>query len=70
MYYLSTVTLIATQRRNSEMFAHIYKARGGFTLIISRGAEINQGVVSTALYADRKSAKAAAKAINAKPWNY
>lgn len=52
------------------MFAHIYKARGGFTLIISRGAEINQGVISTALYADKKAAKAAAKAINAKPWNY
>ena len=52
------------------MYSHIYKARGGFTLIISKGAEINQGVISTAIYSDRKTAKQVAKQLGATPWNY
>jgi hypothetical protein len=52
------------------MYSHIYKARGGFTLIITTGAEINQGVISTAIYSDRKTAKQVAKQLGAKPWNY
>jgi hypothetical protein len=52
------------------MYAHIFKGRDGFTLIISKGAEINQGVISTAVYLDRKAAKVAARLMKATPWNY
>jgi hypothetical protein len=52
------------------MYSHIFKARGGFTLIITTGAEINQGVISKTIYADRKTAKQVAKQLGAKPWNY
>jgi hypothetical protein len=52
------------------LYSHIYKTRGGFVLILTTGAEINTGVISETQHADKRSAKAAAKAANATPWNY
>ena len=51
-------------------YAHIYKTRTGYELIITAGAEINIGIVSQTAHSDKRSAKAAAKAANATPWNY
>lgn len=51
-------------------YAHIYKTRKGFILILTTGAEINSGVISENTYARKSTAKAAAKAANATPWNY
>jgi hypothetical protein len=52
------------------IYAHIFKARSGYTLVLSTGAQINTGVISETQHADKRSAKAAAKAANATPWNY
>jgi len=52
------------------MYAHIFKVRNGFSLIISKGAELNQGVISTTIYLDRKAAKTAARLMGATPWNF
>jgi len=62
------------------LYSHIYKMRpttsrllnlpNGHTLILTTGAEINTGVIRTEHHADKRSAKAAAKAANATPWNY
>jgi len=51
-------------------YSHIFKARDGFVLILTTGAEINTGVISETQHADKRAAKAAAKAANATPWNY
>ena len=52
-------------------YAHIYKARGGkFTLLISTTPDISQSVISETLFADRKSAKQAAKSLGAVAYNY
>lgn len=54
-----------------EKFAHIYKARGGkWTLFITTGPAINQGVISEQVCDDKTSAKRLAKEASAKPWNY
>lgn len=51
--------------------SHIYKARGGkFMLIITTGPSIAEGVVSEQTFNSKNEAKAAAKAVGAKPWNY
>ena len=55
------------------MYAHIFKARikGHWELLISDSAEINgDHVKHSAIYASKPEAKAAAKALAAKPWNY
>ena len=55
------------------MFAHIFKARqkGFWELLISDSAEINGNHVKhSAIYSSKNEAKAAAKALSAKPWNY
>lgn len=53
------------------LLSHIYKAsKGSYRLILTTGAAINEGVISEAIYPDLRSAKAAAKAANAKAWNY
>jgi len=55
------------------MYAHIYKGRGrngGWTLIITTGAAINEGVISERTYVTKISAKQAAKEAGAKPHNY
>ncbi len=53
------------------MYAHINNARGGkFSLLLTTGAAINEGVISEKLYDTKKEAKDAAKVAGAKPWNY
>jgi hypothetical protein len=55
------------------MIAHIYKGRGrngGFRLLITTGAAINQGVLSDKIYVTLAGAKQAAKEANATPHNY
>lgn len=54
----------------TNCYSHIYKTRGGYTLILTTGAEINTGKISETTHADKRAAKAAAKAANATPWNY
>jgi hypothetical protein len=51
-------------------YAHIYKTRAGYELIITAGAELNIGIVNHTVHPDKRAAKAAAKAANATPWNY
>lgn len=51
--------------------AHIYKARGGkFTLTITTGAAINEGVISERSFDSKADAKAAAKLAGATPHNF
>ena len=55
------------------IYAHIYKAPkhlGKYRLIICSGFGISEGVISEEFFEDLKSAKAKAKALNAKAWNY
>jgi len=52
------------------LYSHIYKTRGGFNLILTTGPALNTGVISETQHADKRAAKAAAKAAGAKPWNY
>ena len=54
-------------------YAHIYKAPkhlGKYRLIISTSFGLSEGVISEEYFEDKKSAKAKAKALNAKAWNY
>lgn len=52
-------------------YAHIYKARNKmFTLLVTTGASISEGILSEELYATKQEAKNAAKQSNATPWNY
>lgn len=48
-------------------YAHIFKTRSGFTLVLSTGPEPTGTELS---FPDKKSAKAHAKSVGAKPWNY
>ena len=68
--YVRQVSPLFKSESNEMLYSHIYKTRGGFVLILTRGAEINTGVISETQHADKRSAKAAAKAANATPWNY
>jgi hypothetical protein len=55
------------------MYAHIYKGRGrngGWVLIITTGAAINEGVLSERTYVTLAGAKQEAKQAGAKPHNY
>ena len=52
------------------MYSHIFKYQGAFLLILTKGAEINQGVISQSVCPDRKTAKQMAKQLGATPWNY
>jgi hypothetical protein len=52
------------------MYAHIFKVQAGYQLIVSVNNDICAGTVSIRVYADKRSAKAAAKRLGAKPWNY
>ena len=57
------------------MYAHVYRTRstctlGKFELIITTGAAINAGVISTTYHATKADAKRAAKLANATPYNY
>lgn len=54
-------------------YAHIFQASGknkSFELIITASPSLAGGVISKAVYASKKEAKAAAKSIGAKAWNY
>lgn len=52
-------------------YAHIFKAAGGkFTLFITTGPAISEGVISRQVYDGKVAAKAAAKAAGAKAWNF
>lgn len=56
---------------NLRPYAHIFNARGGkVQLILTRTPELSGTVISEALYGKKTEAKAAAKAVNAIPWNY
>ena len=68
--YVRQVSPLFKPESNEMTYSHIYKTRGGFVLILTRGAEINTGVISETQHADKRAAKAAAKAANATPWNY
>jgi hypothetical protein len=55
------------------MYAHIYKGRGrngGWVLIITIGAAINEGVLSERTYVTLAGAKQEAKQAGAIPHNY
>jgi hypothetical protein len=54
---------------NEMLYSHIFKTSTGFVLMITPGIVLTH-VISTEHYPDRRSAKAAAKAANATPWNY
>jgi len=61
------------QRGEVMTYAHIYKAPkhlGKYRLIISTGCGISEGVISEEYFADMRTAKAKAKALNAVAWNY
>ena len=52
------------------IYAHIYRARGGgFELSLSRTCEVRDAY-SVQRFAGMAAAKAAAKAVGAKGWNY
>ena len=54
-------------------YAHIYKAPkhlGKYLLVITSSFGLSEGVISEEYFEDKKSAKAKAKALNAKAWNY
>jgi hypothetical protein len=55
------------------MVAHIYKGRGkngGWVLLITTGAAINEGVLSERTYVSKVVAKQVAKDAGATPHNY
>jgi len=57
------------------MYAHIYRtrsscARGKFELILTTGAAICEGVISTTYHTTKTAAKRAAKLWGAIPHNY
>lgn len=52
------------------MFAHIFKSGKKFQLLITNTCALSDGIVSEAFFDNKKDAKDAAKAINAKAWNY
>ena len=53
------------------MIAHIYKARGGgYDLILTHGPYLMSARIKREWHATLRSAKAAAKALGAKPWNF
>jgi len=54
-------------------YAHIFQASGKnkqFELVITLTPSLAGGVLSKDTYPGKKEAKAAAKKIGAKPWNY
>ena len=72
--YTSFRRTVAMQQSNGKpiMYASIFTARGKrFELVIhSTPAISGESVQAQYYYATRAEAKAAAKAIGAKPWNY
>ena len=53
------------------MYSFITKTSKGYILTIRNSFDYSQGSdISSKLYADKKSAKQAAVAANAKAWNY
>ena len=52
------------------MFAHFFKTRGGFELILTNTPALNTGDVRVVAVAGKREARAVAKAFNAKCWNF
>lgn len=53
------------------MIAHIYRVRGGgYILILTHGPDLLSARIKTEHHATLRAAKAAAKALGAKPWNF
>jgi hypothetical protein len=51
--------------------AHLTKVKNGWKLTIVNGiSPILENIISDVFYETKPAAKAAAKAANAKPWNY
>ena len=71
-YTLAIATSRCNQVKASIMYASIFTARGKrFELVIHSTPAISGDSVQAQYYfATRAEAKAAAKAIGAKPWNY
>ena len=58
-------------KREIKMYSFITKTSKGYILTIRNSFDYSQGLdISSKLYADKKSAKQAAVAANAKAWNY
>ena len=51
-------------------YAHIFKLKTGYQLIITNTPELVGCNQFTTVYANKQQAKSAAKSINAKAWNY
>ena len=52
------------------MIAHIYRARGGgYDLILTSGPDLGSRI-KTERHETLRAAKASAKALGAKPWNF
>ena len=53
------------------IYAHIFKSRGGkFCLTLTDTPAISSGMISKSMHESKSEAKAAAKAVGAKPHNY
>jgi len=52
------------------MFAHFYKVRGGYELIISRTPALNTGIISTHDVKGKREARKIAQDLGAKCWNF
>jgi hypothetical protein len=57
--------------KGPEMIAHIYRASGGgYDLILTHGPDLMSARIKREHYPTLRAAKAAAKALGAKPWNF
>ena len=52
------------------MFAHFFKTRTGFELILSSTPALNDGNVRSVVVANKREARAIAKSFNATCWNF
>jgi len=53
------------------MIAHIWKVKSGWLLELAEGTtQAGHGIIGTASFKSKVSAKQAARLANAKPWNY
>lgn len=58
------------ETRNTDTFAHFYKASYGCELIISRTPALNTGIISTQAVSGKREARKIAEEIGAKCWNF
>jgi len=52
------------------IYAHIFKRRYDFQLVLTRDAELSNGILRTEYYGTRRDAMKAAAAAGAIAWNY